>query len=148
MEERFQTFTVLIAGINRSIRKIKTEEMDEYNLKSHHVSCLYYLFKFGGLTAKQLCDICQEDKAALSRSIEYLEKNGYIENNESVKKKYRSPLNLTEKGNLIGKNIAKKIDKILNLASDGLSEEKRKSLYEGLTLINNNLEKIVEKYGD
>ena len=147
MEERFQTFTVLISSISRSIRRIKTEEMDEYNLKSPHVSCLYYLFKFGALTAKQLCDICQEDKAALSRSVEHLEKSGYIEN-EGIKKKYRSPLNLTKKGEEVAKKIVIKIDKILTLASEGLSEEKRTILYEGLNLINNNLEKFIEKYGD
>jgi len=34
MIERFKTFTVLIAKINRSIKRIKTEEMDEFNLKA------------------------------------------------------------------------------------------------------------------
>ena len=43
MEERYKSFTVLISGISRSIRRIKTEEMAEFNLKSPHVSCLYYL---------------------------------------------------------------------------------------------------------
>ena len=148
MEERFQTFTVLISGISRSIRRIKTEEMDEYNLKSPHVSCLYYLYKFDGLTAKTLCDICQEDKSAISRSIEYLENGGYIESDTSIKKKYKSSLKLTDMGKVVGKGIAQKIDKILNLASDGLTAEKRSILYEGLTLIHNNLEKIIKKYGD
>ena len=43
--ERFETFTVLINRISRNIRKIKNQEMAEYNLKSAHVSCLYYIFK-------------------------------------------------------------------------------------------------------
>lgn len=146
MEGRFQSFTVLISGINRSIRKIKTEEMNEFNLKSQHVSCLYYLFKMGALTAKELGDISQEDKAALSRSLEFLENNGYINCESGLKKRYRSPLVLTEKGKDVGKNIAKKIDTILNLASTGLTEEKREILYEGLTLINDNLENIIKKY--
>ena len=33
MQGRFETFTVLITTINRSIRKIKTEEMAEFDLK-------------------------------------------------------------------------------------------------------------------
>ena len=53
MEERFQTFTVLIANVNRYIRRIKTEEMAEFQLKSHHVSCLYYLYRDKELTAKE-----------------------------------------------------------------------------------------------
>lgn len=146
MEERFQTFTVLIAKINRCIKKIKTEEMDELKLKSPHVSCLYYLYKCKSLTAKELGDICGEDKAQLSRSLDYLESNGYILCEDSLKKRYRSPLKLSNKGLEIAKKIEEKIDKTLNLASNGLTEEKRKIMYEGLALICNNLDKLCKKY--
>ena len=147
MQERFQNFTVLIAKISRSIRKIKTEEMDEFNLKSPHVSCLYYLYKSGPLTAKEICDICQEDKASISRSIEYLEKNDCIECKSNLQKRYKSPLNLTKKGQIISERIGQKIDSILDLASVGLSDEERTILYKSLALISDNLEKICEKYG-
>ena len=146
MQERFKTFTVLISKISRNIRRIKTEEMDEINLKSPHVSCLYYLFKSESLTAKELCDICAEDKASISRSIEYLEEQKYIICESNLKKRYRTPLTLTEKGQKVGKIIAEKIDHILNIASEGLTEEKRIILYEGLTLISNNLEKFCKNY--
>lgn len=146
MQERFSTFTVLISKISRSIRKIKTEEMDEFNLKSPHVSCLYYLYKSDSLTAKELCDICAEDKAALSRSIEYLEKSGYIVCDSNLKKRYRSPLALTDKGQKVAEAIAKKIDKILDLASEGINEEERIILYKSLTIISDNLEELCNKY--
>ena len=42
--------------------------------------------------------------------------------------------------------IAEKIDKVLNLASSGLTEEKRTAMYEGLILISNNLEDFCKKY--
>ena len=66
MEERFQAFTVLVANLNRCIYKIKTEEMAEYNLKSSHVSCIYYIYRYGSLTPTELCDLCGEDKANIS----------------------------------------------------------------------------------
>ena len=146
MQERFKTFTVLISKISRSIRKIKTEEMEEFNLKSPHVSCLYYIYKQKSLTATELCDICAEDKAAVSRSIEYLESNNYIVCNSKLKKRYNSAFSLTEKGKSISKIIADKVDEILNLASVGLTEEKRQILYECLFLISNNLENLCKKY--
>ena len=59
MEERFETFTVLIAKISRSIRRIKAEEMAEYDLKATHVNCLYYLYTVGELTAAELCERCE-----------------------------------------------------------------------------------------
>ena len=77
MEERFAAFTVLIAKINRNIRRIKTEEMAEFHLKGPHVACLYHLTTAGPLTAGELCDRCDEDKAAISRSLDFLAKERY-----------------------------------------------------------------------
>ena len=70
MQERFQTFTILIARLNRCIRKIKTEEMAELNLKSPHVSCLYYLYKADSLTSKELCDILDLDVNNLPKEVD------------------------------------------------------------------------------
>ena len=75
MQERFKTFTILVSNINRCIHKIKTEEMADFNLKSSHVSCLYYIYKENSLTAKELCGLCGEDKANISRTIKFLEGN-------------------------------------------------------------------------
>ena len=44
MQERFETFTVLINRISRDIRRIKNQEMAAYHLRSAHVSCLYYIY--------------------------------------------------------------------------------------------------------
>lgn len=146
MEQRFQTFTVLITNVYRSIHKIKTEEMAEFALKSSHVSCLYYLYLKNSLTAKELCDICEEDKANISRSIKYLEENGFLCCGEKRQKRYQSPLSLTEKGRTIGKRIAERIDSILKSASDGLNEEQRANFYNSLALISGNLQKICDAY--
>ncbi len=146
MDERFGTFTVLIASISRSIRRIKTHEMASFGLKSPHVSCLYYLYRNGGLTATELCDICDEDKASISRSIKYLEDQGYLICKSSSQKRYLAPLELTEKGMEIGEQIAERIDRILNAAGDGLSDEGRAVLYDGLELVNRNLQYICEEF--
>ena len=146
MQERFQMFTVLITKINRSIRRIKTEEMAEFDLKSPHVSCLYYLYKSNSLTAKELCDICEEDKAAVSRSIEYLEANGYIVCRSKAQKRYRAPLELSEKGRVAGGRIVEKIDRILEQVSAGLSETDRQIMYQSLARISDNLQKICDEY--
>ena len=146
MIERYRDFTVLITSINRSIKRIKTEEMNEFNLKGPHVTCLYYLYKTGGTTAKELCDIGQEDKATISRSIDYLESEGYITCQSAQKKKYNAKLNLTAKGTNIAEKVASKIDKIISIAGDEIPEERRKIMYECLTLINENLENICKQY--
>lgn len=148
MEERFRAFTLLISKISRYIRKIKAEEMIEFELKTPHVSCLYYLYRGGRMTARELCDICEEDKAAISRSIEQLEESGYVYCETVGKKRYKSPLALTEKGKTVALKIADKIDGFMEKASVGLDEDSRIVLYKSLNLICDNLQKICEDYGE
>ena len=146
MEERFETFTILIAKASRCIYKIKSGEMAEYNLKSSHVSCLYYIYKENSLTAKELCDLCSEDKANISRTIKFLENNDYLVCETNTPQRYQSPFRLTNKGIEIAEFITKKIDSILEKASEGLAEEDRKIMYHGLSLVNNNLNKLCKTY--
>ena len=149
MEQRFEIFTALITKIRRCISKIKTEEMAEFNLKSPHVSCLYYLYQSeGGMTAKELCEASDEDKAAISRSIEFLELNGYIECESKTEKRYKSLLFLTEQGKVVATKIAEKVDNIVNVASADMNIEERAKFYKNLTTISNNLQKICDKYGE
>lgn len=146
MKDRFKTFTILIYSISRSIRKIKSQEMLEFGLKSTHVSILYYLYKDEKMTSKELCDVCEEDKAAVSRSIDFLEKNDYLTCESKTEKRYKSPLMLTEKGKRTGKQIVEKIDRILQDASIGLSDKNRKIFYDSLSLISDNLKNICDNY--
>lgn len=143
--DRFETFTVLISKISRNIRKIKNQEMKEYHLKSIHVSCLYYLYKANGLTATRLCEKCEEDKATISRAVDYLEQNEYITCESKTIKRYNSQLLLTSKGQKVGKEIAQKIDYVLNEVGNGLSNEERESLYRSLAIINTSLENVTKQ---
>ena len=148
MEERFETFTVLINRISRNIRKIKNQEMADYNLRSAHVSCLYYIYRAETITATELCEKCEEDKATISRALDYLEKNKFITCLSPNTKRYKSPLVLTEKGSIVGKKIADKIDGVLDQISVGLTEEERRSFYRYLSIISNSLEVIANKEGE
>ena len=142
MINRFETFTVLINRISRNIRKIKNQEMVEYNLRSSHISCLYYLYSSKGLTATDLCEKCEEDKATISRSIDYLETNGYLTCDSKNAKRYKSVLTLTDKGLEVGKKITDKIDRVLKEVSVGLTEEERLAFYNALNIISNNIDRI------
>ena len=145
MQERYETFTVLINRISRNIRKIKNQEMAEYHLRSAHISCLYYLYSTKGATATDLCERCDEDKATVSRALEYLEENGFITCETQVGKRYKSPLILTDKGQEAGKKIADKINRVLSEISDGLSEDERVAFYRSLAIISRQLETVAQK---
>lgn len=142
MKERFETFTVLINRISRNIRKIKNQEMAEYNLRSAHISCLYYLFSTKGLTATDLCERCEEDKATISRALDYLETNGYLICESKSAKRYKSPLVLTDKGYAVANKISSKINGVLDEISIRLSEEERVAFYRSLTIISDSLDAV------
>ena len=144
MDERFYIFTNHINSINRNIRRIKNIEMMEYDLKSPHVSCIYYLYKNKSLSIKELTKLCDIDKAAISRTLDFLVNNDFIKIDDSENKSYKNNLFLTNKGVEVGKYISDKIDNILNIASKGLTEKEREILYKALDLIDNNLKNIVE----
>ena len=55
-------------------------------------------------------------------------------------------MRLTEKGREVGRRIAEKVDRILALAGDGMSEEDRAVMYRCLALVGSNLQKICGGY--
>ena len=123
MVERYGVFTQRIARISRCIRRLKAEEMARFGLKGPHVSCLYYLGLDGPLTAAELSERCDEDKAAVSR-------------------RYRSPLYLTDRGREIFAALQARIASMEDAASMGLTEEQRSKMYAALELICGNLERL------
>ena len=147
MQERFETFTVLINRISRDIRRIKNQEMAVYHLRNAHVSCLYYIYSLGGVTSAELCEHCEEDKATISRALDYLEANGFVLRDSDRTKRYRSPLRLTERGQEAGKRIAEKIDTVLDTVSRTLTDEERAAFYRSLSAISRSLDAIAQSSG-
>ena len=147
MQERFETFTVLINRISRDIRRIKNQEMASYHLRSAHVSCLYYIYSLDGVTSAELCEHCEEDKATISRALDYLEANGFVLRDSDRTKRYRSSLRLTERGQEAGKRIAEKIDTVLDTVSRTLTDEERAAFYRSLSAISRSLDAIAQSSG-
>ncbi|MGM9859030.1 MAG: MarR family winged helix-turn-helix transcriptional regulator [Bacilli bacterium] len=145
MSERYALFTTLITSINRLIKKIKFVEMTKYDLLAPHVSCLFYLNKFNGLTASQLVDLSKDDKGLVSRSLTYLEEKKYIVYDDTNKKRYNAEIKLTTLGQEVSNIIVDKIDAIFEEASKGIDDNKRTILYECLNIVNDNLETIVSR---
>ncbi len=142
--ENFERFTSLIAEINHSIRKLKSEIMSEFDLRSTHLYCLYYLFRDSSLTAKELCDMCAEDKALMSRTIKHLEERGYVE--RSSEKRYRAALTLTDEGRAVAARAAEYANSYFLSTREGISDADREVLYRSLNLINDRLSELCDKY--
>ena len=116
--------------------------MAEYKLRSVHVSCLFHLYTEKSLTATELCDKCEEDKATISRAITYLESCGFLTCESKSAKRYKSPLCLTPKGMEAGQKIFEKINQVLDGITVEFSEEQRNEFYRCLTLVSRRLETL------
>lgn len=97
------------------------------------------------MTAAELSERCEEDKAAVSRALDYLEREGYLEAPTKSPKRYKRPLVLTEKGKQAGDAIVSKIDQVLHEVDDSLTHDQREVFYQNLTAISNRLDVIAQK---
>lgn len=138
MLNRFGTFVTGITSCYRYIQRIKALEMTEFGLKGTHAMCLFYLHHSDQeLTAAQLCQLCDEDKAAISRTLSELEAKGYL--SARTAKKYRAGITLTPEGETLAKKMDTLIENWVSIGGDGLTEEQRSVFYQALDLIATNL---------
>ncbi len=138
MPTRFEQFVTGITACYRSIQHIKSTEMTELGLKGAHVMCLYYLYHApDGLTAAQLCRLCAEDKAAVSRTLAELEARGCI--SPVSGSTYRTPRFLTDAGNALAAHMNGIIQDWEATGGAGLTEADRAQFYRTLSHIASNL---------
>ena len=143
MIERFSQFCTSIASIQRSILKIERTEMAKYGLKGPHANCLVAMARYPeGITAARLCDICDKDKAAISRTVSELEDAGMVLRQDPEGKRYRSVLRLSEKGKEIANRVNDMVLLAVAKASDGYDKEKQQVFARVLNLVAGNLQEI------
>ncbi|MCM1296076.1 MAG: MarR family winged helix-turn-helix transcriptional regulator [Muribaculaceae bacterium] len=137
MEDIYTKFTGSILKLNRLVQKIKNYEISKHGLKPIHVSCGYYLNKNPqGLTAKELGELSLEDKAAISRSLKFLQEKGYVKyapygHNEIVQ--------LTDEGKKLADYICERVNLAVNACSVSLTDDERSFLYKSLSDVADNL---------
>lgn len=146
MLDRFSDFVTGITECHRYIQRIKSLEMTELGLKGTHVMCLFYLSRSpGGLTAAQLCVLCAEDKAAVSRTVSQLMQMGYVQASLPGGKNYRAPLALTPEGQQAAQRIYSLVEQWVTLGGDGLTDGEREAFYATLGRIAANLKQQLQK---
>ena len=143
MVSRFEHFSASIAGIYRYIQRIERTEMEEYGLKGPHAQCLLTMARYPeGITAARLCEVCDKDKAAISRMMVELEEKGMVSRESSCNGRYRMPLKLTELGQKAAEHVEQRAKQAVEEASAGITEQQRATMYAALDVIAGNLQTI------
>ena len=143
MIDSYELLSSSISSMYHDIQKIERVEMAKFGLKGPHAQCILALNRYpGGLTVSQLCDICDKDKAAVSRTVSELEDAGMILRSPRNGTRYRAPLTLTEQGSAAAQAVSERAHLAVEHAGLGLDDSQRQIFYQVLTLIAGNLHTI------
>lgn len=144
MTSRFEQFTMVISGINRYIQKLERNEMIKRGYKGAFAQYLAVLKRFEeGLTSTELCEVCDKDKAAVSRIIAEMEEKGLVSREHKNIRTYRSKIVLTEKGRNTADYVAERAKAAISAVSDGVMDEnQREVFYSTLDVLYKNLQKV------
>ena len=143
MIQRFELFCTSAFSIYRSILKIERMEMEKFGLKGPHAQCLVIMDRYPeGITSARLCEICERDKAAISRTVAELEEAGLLTRREQNGIHYRVPLTLTEEGREAARNVNAVASQAVEQAGYGLDDGERQVFYKVLGQIAQNLQTI------
>jgi len=146
MEGRYDRFTTMIAALYQNIQKVKMLEMENFDLRTIHATCLHHFSQHpSGLTLKELTELCEVDKAAMSRCVAELQEKGLVHSDDVSTKKYNRAWKLTDRGEDVAEETNQKIDEAVNYVGSFLREPDRAQFYLWLTQITGNLEEYVQK---
>ena len=140
---RYELLSSSISSMYHDIQKIERVEMAKFGLKGPHAQCILALSRYPeGMTVSQLCEICDKDKAAISRTVSELEDAGMILRSPRNGTRYRAPLTLTEQGIAAAQAVSERAHLAVEHAGIGLEDNQRQIFYQVLTLIAGNLHTI------
>lgn len=143
MISKYEHFSSSVSCLYRDIQKIERNEMAKFGLKGPHAQCLLALSRHPeGITGAKLCEICEKDKAAISRSVAELEERGLLCRMERNGLRYRAVLKLTDAGKNAAAAVNEKARQAVDQAGEGLNDAQREVFYKVLTLIADNLHAI------
>ena len=133
MIDRFEQFVSYISAIHRDIQRIERDEMEKLGLKGAYAQYLVAMHRYPeGITAVDLCEVCDKDKAAVSRAVTEMETHGLLHKVGDRENRYRALLKLTEKGMEAAEFVCRKAVSAVQIATNGIDEETRKIMYRAL----------------
>lgn len=143
MSTRYEYFSTSISAIYHHIQKIERSEMEKYGLKGSFAQYLLVMTRYpDGITAAELCEVCDKDKGAVSRALSALEQKGLILRPTEEESRYRALIQLTDQGKKAAEFVSQRSTLAVELAGNGLNDADRQTFYAALELIATNLHKI------
>lgn len=143
--DHLEQFTLTLADVLKSIKKLKDNRMTAYGLRSSHVMVLYLLGRTPeGLTPAELADAGDVDKALISRVVAELTEKGFVIAINTGGRRYKARLRLTPSGEELAIYIATAVAEIQKKVSGDIPKEDLEIFYRTLFTLQANFHKLVE----
>ena len=143
MIDRFERFSFAISEISRCWRKLASEELAKYGLKSPHATYLTTMYKYpDGITVPKFCEVSGKDKSDASRMLAILEEKELVTKQATGGSRYRGLLLLTPKGQEAAEHVSRRAGAAVEAAGRDLSPEERAIFYRSLDSITANLRRL------
>lgn len=147
MVSRFEQFTYVISGIHRYIQKLQRTEMVKYGYKGAYAQYLVAIYRHPqGVTSARLCEICDKDKAAVSRIVCEMEERGLIYREFAGERYYNAKLKLTQDGQKAAEFVHQRARAAIVAIDNQMSDEERRAFYSTLDFISDKLQ-LLSKEG-
>lgn len=146
MKSRYEQFASSISAIYHAIQRIERNEMVRFGSRGVYAQYLAALHSCPeGLTAARLSELCDRDKAAVSRAVADMEAEGLIQREGREDTMYRAVIRLTEQGRQAAEYVAGRASAAVEAGGRGLRPKERDALQAALALIADNLETIMKE---
>ena len=148
----FEDFVGVITRCSKEIQRIKATQMRRWGLRGTDVMALYSLARNPeGVTSSELARLAGVDRAATSRTLAALERDGLVcvgrraaADDTPGSRGYRAPVTLTGRGREVAGELMGVIDEFVAGAVRGVPASDRAAMYRALGAILSNLTAIAE----
>ena len=134
---------LLPPSIYRHIQKIERDEMIKYGYKGAFAQYLVALRRYPeGITSAKLCEICDKDKAAISRVLTEMQEKGLILRETQSDHRYNALIKLTAEGLKAAAYVDERAQAAIEAVGNEMTDENRAAFYATLDFIAAKLQTI------
>lgn len=142
----FEVFSTSIAQLIKAVQFLKSRKMAQYGLKGTTALCLCQILDSeDGLTAGELAERGEIDKAQVSRCVAELTEKGFILRGDEEGRRYKLKYQLTEKGRAAAEDIAAAARRVQEAVSKNISDADLSVFYSTLYKLCENFAALLEE---
>ncbi len=142
----FEIFSSSVAQLVKAVQFLKSRKMAQYGLKGTNALCLCQILESeGGLTAGELSNLGEIDKAQVSRCMAELIEKGYVYREENEGRRYKQRYCLTTEGEAVARDVKATLGRVRAAVSKDISDDDLDVFYGTLYKLCENFSELLEE---